>query len=120
MCPALQSWDCSVNDRDFAYDVLRADNGTITTLIAYQERIGQAFRAVLWSVPRKQWIFAPAIAAGVLYDDDDPRQTETVDRQTAEQVAIDVLRAELPSVDALIVMSEEGERNGWNYGPPRS
>ena len=108
-----------MTDPEFAYDVLMTEDGTTTSIIAYQERIGESFRAVLWSVPRQQWIFAPAIGADVLYDDDDPRRTEAVDRAAAEQIAVDVLHHELPSETDLIALCEEGERMGWRFGPPR-
>lgn len=105
-----------MNDREFAYDALRDADGTTTSIIAYQERAGAPFRAVIWSVPRQRWIFAPAIAADALYDDDP--QTDAIDRAAAEQIARDVLHHELPSEAALLVLCEEGERNGWSYGPP--
>lgn len=108
-----------MTDPEFAYDVVMAEDGTATSIIAYQERVGEPFRAVLWSVPRQQWIFAPAIAADVLYDDDDPRRTEAVDRTAAERIAVDTLHRQLPSEPNLIALCEEGERMGWRYGPPR-
>ncbi|MBL7261429.1 hypothetical protein [Paractinoplanes lichenicola] len=106
-----------MNDGEFAYDALRSDDGATTSIIAYQERAGAPFRAVIWSVPRQQWIFAPAIAAEALYDDDP--QTDAVDRAEAERIATEVLRHDLPSEGALLALCEEGERNGWSYGPPR-
>ncbi|MCM4082934.1 hypothetical protein [Paractinoplanes hotanensis] len=94
------------------------DRSTITSLVAYQPG-DQVLRAVLWSVPRRQWIYAPNLAAPVLYDDQEQDRGRPVDRRTAERISRDVLHTELPSETVLTEMSDEGERNGWNYGPPR-
>ncbi|MCO8275282.1 hypothetical protein M1L60_32340 [Actinoplanes sp. TRM 88003] len=104
----------------FSYKaILRSDDrSTITSLVAYQPG-EQTLRAVLWSVPRHQWIYAPNLVASVLYDDEEQDRGRPVDRPTAEQISRDVLRTELPSEAVLSEMSDEGERNGWNYGPPR-
>jgi hypothetical protein len=106
--------------KSFAYKaILRSDDrSTITSLVAYQPG-NQALRAVLWSVPRRQWIYAPDLAAPILYDDQQLDRGQPVDRQTAERISRDVLRTELPSEADLTEISDEGERNGWNYGPPR-
>ena len=110
-----------MTQNDFAYKIiLRSDDrSTITSLVAYQPG-DHALRAVLWSARRRQWIYAPSIAAPILYDDQEQDRGRPVDRPTAEQISRDVLRTELPTEQALTEMSEEGEANGWSYGPPRS
>ncbi|WP_250000536.1 hypothetical protein [Actinoplanes sp. M2I2] len=106
---------------NFAYKaILRSDDrSTITSLVAYQPG-DQALRAVLWSVPRQQWIYAPNIAAPILYDDQEQDRGRPVDRRTAEQISREILHTALPTEAALSELSDEGERNGWDYGPPRS
>ncbi|GAB2580524.1 hypothetical protein Aab01nite_57100 [Paractinoplanes abujensis] len=108
-----------MTDLKFGYDVLLTDDGTPTNIIASQETPGSPFRAVLWSVPDRRWIYAPAIAADILYDDDDARRTEAIDRTTAERIAAENLRSELPSEETLLVLFAEGERMGWRFGPPQ-
>jgi hypothetical protein len=105
----------------FVYKVIlkSEDRSTITSLVAYQPG-DRSLRAVIWSVPRRQWIYAPNIAASILYDDQEQDRGRPVDRQTAEQISRDVLHTELPSESALTDLSDEGERNGWGYGPPRT
>ena len=106
----------------FAYKVIlrNDDRSTITSLVAYQAPWDRKLRAVLWSARRRQWIYAPGIAAPILYDDQEQDRGRPVDRQTAEQIARAVLHTELPTEQALTDMSDEGEANGWSYGPPRS
>ena len=106
----------------FAYKaIVKADDrSTVTSLVAYQAPGDGPLRAVVWSVPRRQWIYAPGVAAPILYDDQEQGRGRPVDRPTAEQISRDVLRTELPTEQALTEMSEEGEANGWSYGPPRS
>jgi hypothetical protein len=76
--------------------------------------------AVIWSVPRKAWIYAPGPAAGLIYDDRYQDEVKPVDRQTAERIAREGLRQELPSEEELSQICEEGAREGWTWGPPRS
>jgi hypothetical protein len=110
-----------VADGDFLYDlVLANDRHTTTNVIVYQERPGQGLRGVLWSETSHRWIYAPAIVADILYDDDDPTPTQAADRATAEVAAADALRTELPTEEELGALCEEGERMGWRYGPPES
>ena len=107
--------------RDFAYQVVTrtTDPTEITSLIAYQAPLEGRLRAVLWSVPRGEWIYAPKIAAPLLYDQKTGR-VRPVDRRTAERVARDVLGTELPEEETLSEISAEGEQLSWGYGPPRS
>lgn len=99
--------------------ILKSDDlSTITSLVAYQPGT-EGLRAVLWSVPRRQWIYAPNIAAPILYDDQQQDRGRPIDRDTAEKISREVLGTELPSDDVLLEISAEGERNGWSYGPPR-
>ncbi|MBM2616922.1 hypothetical protein JIG36_15290 [Actinoplanes sp. LDG1-06] len=105
----------------FAYKaVLRSDDpSVITSMIAYQAPGDAPLRAVIWSTPHREWIYAPYIASRVLFDDMEQHRSRPVDRQTAEQIAMEILHTELPDETTLSEMSDEGERNGWNYGPPR-
>ncbi|WP_127499161.1 hypothetical protein [Actinoplanes solisilvae] len=111
-----------MTQHNFAYKaILKSDDrSTITSLIAYQAPGDQRLRAVIWSVPRQQWIYAPNIAAPILYDDQEQDRGRPVDRQTAEQISRDILHTELPAESTLTELSDEGERNGWGYGPPRT
>jgi hypothetical protein len=108
-----------VTHPSFDYElVMMDDRATVTSIIAYQERARENLRAVLWSAPRQEWIYAPAIAADIFNDEEDPIPTRSVDRATAERLAEDVLKTRLPSEDALVAISLEGERMGWRFGPP--
>jgi hypothetical protein len=98
--------------------VLTDDRAAATSVIAFQETMN-GLQGVLWSVPRRQWIYASAIVSDLLYDDSDPVPTRTADRATAERVARDELGTELPSEEALAALCSEGERMGWRFGPPR-
>ena len=108
--------------RAFAYKVILKsdDRSTITSLVAYQAPWDQKLRAVIWSARRREWIYAPGIAAPILYDDQEQDRGRAVDRQTAERISRDVLDTELPTEQELTEMSEQGEAMGWNYGPPRT
>jgi len=55
----------------------------------------------------------------MLYDDKYQDRRKQIDRNTAEQIALETLRTELPTEAVLQTMVEEGERMGWTYGPPR-
>ncbi|AGZ46812.1 hypothetical protein AFR_42790 [Actinoplanes friuliensis DSM 7358] len=100
--------------------VLKADlSGEITSLIAYQALPDKPFQAVLWSVRRTAWIYAPGLAVPMLYDDKYQDRTRVIDRAKAEKISRESLSTELPSEATLQSMCEEGERMGWNYGPPR-
>jgi hypothetical protein len=104
----------------FEYELVLTDDETAaTSIIAFQEPVNDGLRGVLWSVPRRQWIYAPAIVSDLLYDDSDPVPTRTVDRAAAERAARDQLGTELPSEDTLAELCAEGERMGWRFGPPR-
>jgi len=94
--------------------------GQPTSLIAYQSPARGPFRAVIWSDPRKAWIYAPAIAAARLFDDQYQDSHDPVDRATAEQIARQHLGTELPGEEELERMCQEGQRLGQDWGPPRS
>ena len=108
---------------DSAFDyqvVLKSDSsGATSSLIAYQVRADSPFHAVIWSVPRRSWVYAPALAVPFLYDEKYRDRIRTVDRQAAEQAARSALRTELPTEELLLAMCAEGERMGWDYSPPR-
>jgi hypothetical protein len=107
---------------DFFYQAFRKSKGSpeMTTLIASSAPADSPLRAVLWHASRKQWTYAPAIAAGLLFDDMKTDESVEVDRTTAEQIAREQLNTELPPPETLRMMSEEGATMGWNYGPPRT
>ncbi len=106
----------------FAYQAFLKTKGTteVSSLIAYWAPATAPLRAVMWSVPRRQWIYAPGTAAGLLFDEEYRDETLVIDRPTAEQMAKEQLHTELPSEETLQAMCDEGERMGWEYGPPRS
>jgi hypothetical protein len=109
-----------MTDPTFAYQALLESKGSrkVTSLIAYSAPAQGPLQAVMWHAGRKEWIYAPAIAAGLLFDDSYLDETVTVDRTTAEALATEYLPTSLPSVDTLRQMIAEGERMGWDYGPP--
>jgi hypothetical protein len=110
-----------MTDQIFGYQaVLKSDrSGRVSSLIAYQAPAQGPLQAVMWHAGRKEWIYAPAIAAGLLFDDTYTDQTMPVDRTTAEALANEHLPSRLPTVETLQEMINEGTRMGWDYGPPR-
>lgn len=94
------------------------DSGEVTSLIAYEVLPDRPLHAVMWSARRKEWIYAPAVAAQILFDDMRSDQTRAVDRGTAEQLASETLQTTLPSEIRLRQMNEEGSLKGWRFGPP--
>ena len=109
-----------MDDRFDYTEILKSDrSGVVTSLIAYQEPAGSPLRAVMWSSLHQAWISAPEIAARLLFDDLNLDRLRSVDRTTAEVTAREALPTELPSEDELTAILEEGERMGWDYGPPR-
>ena len=111
-----------MNDQTFAYQAFLESKGStkVTSLIAYQAPAQGPLQAVLWHAGRKKWIYAPAIAAGLLFDQEYTDETVQVDRLTAERMASEFLPSSLPSVTTLREMITEGARMGWDYGPPLS
>jgi hypothetical protein len=110
-----------MTDQKFDYtEVLRSDmSGVVATIIARQELDDRPLRAVLWSARHSAWISAPETAAGLLYDDRNFERMRNLDRAAAERTAREALLADLPSEDELTSIAEEGERMGWDFGPPR-
>jgi hypothetical protein len=109
-----------MDDRFNYTEILKTDrSGIVTSVIAHQELSGAPLRAVMWSNLHQAWIFAPEIAARLLYDDLNFDRLRNVDRTTAEVAAREALPAELPSEDELAAIAAEGERMGWDFGPPR-
>jgi hypothetical protein len=99
---------------------LRTDgSGRASSLIAYQVLDNSELRAVMWSVPRRAWIYAPGTAVGLLYSDEYHDRTRLVDRQTAERIATEEISTDLPTEEVLLAMCDEGQRMGWKFGPPR-
>jgi hypothetical protein len=111
----------AMTDTTFGYQaVLKSDlSGTMTSLIAYEVQSHRSLRAVMWSVPRKAWIYAPAIAGTLLNDPDYQERVQRLDRAQAESLAREILQSELPTEQTLAEMFDEGQQMGWDFGPPR-
>jgi hypothetical protein len=92
----------------------------VTSLIAYWAPVQEPLRAVMWHAARTEWIYALAVAAGLLFDDSYLKETVTVDRRTAETMAAEFLPTSLPSVETLRELIAEGAAMGWDYGRPLS
>jgi hypothetical protein len=110
-----------MNDPRIYYKaVLHSDgSGRVTTVLAYQPLKDGRLRAVKWSVPRQAWEYAPAIVSPYLYDPEYQEYAEPIDRPTAERLSHE-LQSELPDEQVLTEMFDEGQRMGWNFGPPRT
>ena len=110
-----------MTDPEFGYrTILKSDeSGTITSMVAHHIDVAHPLQAVMWSAPRKAWIYAPGLAVRFIYDDQFQDRIQVIDRPTAEQIAREVLRADLPTEANLMRMCEEGEQLGWQFGPPR-
>jgi len=104
----------------FTYNtVTKSDeNHEVGSILAYRFSAERILQAVMWHARRKIWMFAPGIAVGYLNDDKYMDRAKEVDRLTAERIAREELRTELPSEETLAAMCEEGERMGWELGPP--
>ena len=111
----------AMTNQQFGYQaILKSDmSGAVTSLIAYEVQNQSAIRAVMWSVPRKAWIYAPAIAATFLFDPDYQERIRPLDRAEAEHVARETLQSVLPTEQTLLQMLDEGQKMGWDFGPPR-
>jgi hypothetical protein len=107
-------------DTEFGYRaILKSDmSGSVTSLIAYEVQSAKTLRAVMWSVPRKAWIYAPHQAGTFLRDPNYQDRTRPVDRTEAETIAQQALESTLPTEPTLLAMYDEGERMGWDFGPP--
>ena len=110
-----------MTDSEFGYRaIVKPDTPhLVTSLIAYRVPADGPFEAVIWSVPRKAWIYAPQLAVRFVFDDEYQDKSRAVERADAEQLARDTLHADLPTEAALAAMIDEGDRMGWDYGPPR-
>jgi hypothetical protein len=117
--PADRNW--KMTGTEFGYrTILKSDeSGTITSMVAHHIDVARPLQAVMWSVPRKAWIYAPGLTVRFIYDDVLQDRVQVIDRQTAERIARDILRTELPTEASLMRMCEEGEQMGWEFGPPR-
>jgi hypothetical protein len=111
----------TMTDTEFGYQaILKSDmSGAVTSVIAYEVQNHHSLRAVMWSVPRKAWIYAPAIAATFLFDPSYQERIRPLSRTEAEQVAREILQAGLPTEQTLLEMLDEGKKMGWDFGPPR-
>ena len=105
----------------FSYKAVLGSDGSaqVVSLIASQAPPDRPLRAVVWSARREGWIFAPAPAARMLYDDRNFDRTQDIDRTEAEKIALTVFRTPLPDEDTLERMCDEGAAAGWRYGPPQ-
>jgi len=123
MSSATTEWRFPMSyPKEFAYGTMvRSDgSGRVASVLAFQSPANLPLRAVMWSGRRKAWIYAPAIVAMYLFDEEYMDRTARVDRSTAEETARSVLNTELPAEETLRQMCEEGERLGWSAGPARS
>ena len=104
---------------EFGYMTLTKSEDTddVGSIMAYRFSEKRILQAVLWHARRKIWMFAPAIAIAYLNDHMYWDRTTTVDRATAERVARQI-GIELPSENVLDEICAEGERMGWEMGPP--
>lgn len=93
-------------------------SGMVTSLIAYEVRSTAPLRAVMWSAPRKAWIYAPQQAGTFLRDPNYRERIRQVNRAEAERIAQESLLSPLPTEQTLLRMLEEGQRMGWDFGPP--
>jgi hypothetical protein len=73
-----------------------------TSLIAYEVEVMGPLLAVLWSVPRRAWIYAPA--ATFLFDPSYQERIRPLGRAVAERVAQATLRSEPPTEQTLLEM----------------
>jgi hypothetical protein len=110
-----------VQPSHFAYMKLTKPEGSteVASIMAYRNSAERTLQAVMWHANRKMWMFAPAIAVAFLNDLEYMDRATKVDRPTAEQIAKETLHAELPNEAELAEMCDEGERQGWELGPPR-
>jgi len=110
-----------MTDVEFDYtEVLKTDTSdVVVNVVAHQTISNSPLRAVLWSSLHHAWIFAPGPAARLLYDDRNFDRLRGIDRATAERAAREQLQKELPSEAELQTICDEGERMGWDNGPPR-
>jgi hypothetical protein len=94
----------------FSYHaMLKAPATPPSGLIAVRAWSGP-LQAVVWHVPKRRWIFAPAIAAPRIFDDQYADRNRSVDRPTAERIAREYLGTELPTEEHLHRICEEGAR----------
>ena len=112
----------SVTTGIFAYHVVSAaaDDPQPVSVIAAWSETGQPLQAVLWSFPDQAWIYAPAVAAQRLYDDQYQETVRPVDREAAEEIARTELSTELPDEKMLVQMCQDGKATGLIWGPRRS
>ena len=105
----------------FGYKTVMTSDGSnrLGSLIAYRLAEDLGLQAVMWAADRKMWMFAPAIAVQFIYDPEYMIFATEVDRAKAERTAREELAVELPSEAELAQMCAEGERMGWELGPPR-
>ena len=108
-------------DLGFGYlAILKSDSsGEATSVVAHRMASDTPLRAVLWSVPRHSWIYAPALVSRYLYDDAYQDRSEKIDRSSAEAIARDQLGTTLPSEETLRDLCDEGAQMNWDFGPPR-
>lgn len=95
-----------------------AMSGAVTSVIAYEVQSTAPLRAVMWSVPRLTWIYAFHQAGTFLRDPNYRERIRGIDRAEAELIAQERFQSALPTEETLLSMFEEGQRMGWDFGPP--
>jgi len=120
--PVAKGWDSVATTGTFAYHVVLAgkEDPQPVSLIAAWIETGKPLQAVLWNLSDQAWIYAPAVAAQRLYDDQYQDTVRPVDRMTAEQIARTALGTHLPDPQVLLQMCQDGRATGLIWGPRRS
>jgi hypothetical protein len=117
---APSGWTGTMSPSRFAYKTITKSDETeeVGSIMAHRYSADRILQAVMWHARRKIWMFAPAIAVAYLNDWKYMNRATEVDRATAERIARETLGSELPTLETLDAMCEEGERMGWELGPP--
>ncbi len=94
---------------EFDYHAMLKEEGDMhpSGLIAVRFK-ADPLQAVVWHLPKRQWIYSPMIAAIRIFDDKYADLKLIVDRPTAERIARENLGTELPTEEELLQMCEEG------------
>lgn len=93
---------------EFSYHAMFQPGATQPTgMIAMRVWTGP-LQAVIWNVPKREWMYNPAVAAPRIFDDQYADRQRPVSRQEAERIARERLGTELPSEEDLYRMCLDG------------
>ncbi len=97
-----------MTDPQFHYQALLKSQSSseVTSLIAFRESATTGLQAVIWHAAQQKWVYAPPVAATLLYDDSSATESQPVDRPTAERLAREHLHTNLPTPEQLTTMIE--------------